>query len=271
MKTILVIYYLTIIKTAFTSETPTIIPTERPTFGPTANPTITPFAPTSQPSTTPSSSPTFKNAAWGEILTDSKRRSRSGGLCENHCSHHGTCEYNQNCVCFNGLSGEPAWTGPDCSLRTCPKDYAWVGQVVNANDLHPWTECSNKGICNRDTGTCECFAGYEGVACQRTECPDDCNGRGNCWPEKILAMKANRDYSTPWDAMKHVGCFCDPGFRGPSCEFQECPSSADPLDGYGNEAGRDCSGRGLCDYQNGVCECFSGFYGTRCDKQTTLI
>merc|ERR1719454_1027544 len=45
----------------------------------------------------------------------------------------------------------------------------------------------------------------------------------------------------------------------------------DPLDGYGNEAGRDCSGRGLCDYGSGTCNCFSGFYGTRCQYQTTLM
>ena len=27
------------------------------------------------------------------------------------------------------------------------------------------------------TSLCECFAGYEGMACQRQECPNDCNGR----------------------------------------------------------------------------------------------
>jgi hypothetical protein len=42
------------------------------------------------------------------------------------------------------------------------------------------------------------------------------------------------------------------GYRGPACELQECPSGADPLDGYGNESGRDCSGRGLCDYNLGL-------------------
>ena len=141
-----------------------------------------------------------------------------------------------------------------------------MGEVVGANNLHPLVECSNKGRCNRDLGECECFVGYEGVACQRTSCPNFCNDRGACWPEKYLAAKAGRTYTTPWDAMKHIGCLCDAGYRGPSCEFRECPSGPDPLGGYGVEAGRDCSGRGICDYTVGVCKCFTGFYGTKCEK-----
>jgi hypothetical protein len=81
-----------------------------------------------------------------------------------------------------------------------------------------------------------------------------------------LAAKAGRVYSAPWDAMKHVGCICDAGYRGVSCELQECPSGPDPLQGYGNEAGRDCSGRGICDYSDGICDCFRGFMGSRCQK-----
>jgi len=219
----------------------------------------------------PTSMPTFTAESYGQTTWDVKKRHRVGGLCENGCSGHGSCVVNQNCLCYTGMDGEPEWTGPDCSLRTCPRDYAWVGDVVNANDLHPWAECSNRGSCDRKTGACSCFPGYDGVACQRFACPNNCNDRGTCWPEKHLAVKASRTYSTPWDAMKAVGCLCDAGFRGPSCEFQECPSGADPLDGYGNEAGRDCSGRGLCDYGSGTCNCFSGFFGTRCQYQTTLM
>jgi len=218
----------------------------------------------------PTGAPTFASESWGQITWD-KRRHRNGGLCENHCSNHGTCEMNNNCKCFTGLDGEAEWTGPDCSLRTCPRDFAWVGDVINSNNLHPWVECSNKGTCDRKSGECSCFPGYDGVACQRSTCPDNCNDRGTCWPEKHLANKAGRTYDTPWDNMKHVGCFCDAGYRGPACELQECPSGTDPLDGYGNEAGRDCSGRGICDFSDGTCSCFSGFYGTHCQYQTTVF
>ena len=224
--------------------------------------------PSSQPSSTPTSQPTGDTESWGQIVWDQKRH-RQGGMCENQCSGHGTCEKNYNCKCFEGINGEAEWMGPDCSQRVCAYDTAWVGDVVNANDLHPWAECSNKGICDRKTGLCSCFTGYEGAACQRTTCPNNCNDRGTCWPEKHLADKAGRTYDAPWDAMKHVGCLCDAGYRGPACDFHECPSGSDPLDGYGNEAGRDCSGRGICNYADGTCSCFSGFYGTACQYTTT--
>jgi len=141
---------------------------------------------------------------------------------------------------------------------------------VSVDNLHPWEECSNKGICDRKSGLCDCFTGYEGVACQRSMCPDNCNGRGICLPEKYLAVKAGHTYNLPWDSMKEVGCYCDKGYRGSSCDESECPSGPDPLEGYGNEAGRDCSGRGLCDYNIGLCECFLGFFGKMCEHQTVI-
>jgi hypothetical protein len=226
--------------------------------------------PTSRPTSRPSSAPTYRAEPWGEVTFD-RRRHRKGGLCDNHCSNHGTCETNSNCKCYLGLDGQPEWTGPDCSLRTCPKHKAWVGEIVEANDLHPVVECSNKGLCDRTTGTCKCFVGYDGVACQRAICPEQCNYRGTCWPERLLAVRAGRTYNTPWDSNMALGCICDSGYRGASCELQECPSGPDPLNGYGNEAGRDCSGRGLCDFETGTCKCFEGFFGTKCEYQTTMF
>ena len=126
------------------------------------------------------------------------------------------------------------------------------------------------GICDRKTGTCTCFPNYDGIACERTICPNKCSDAGVCFTQKQLAAEADRVYSTPWDSEKHVGCICDLGRRGPDCSLIECPSGADVLHGYGNEAGRDCSGRGLCDYTGGVCNCFHGYYGTKCEFQTVL-
>jgi hypothetical protein len=251
-------------------ESPSGQPSGQPSGEPSGEPSGVPTSPSGQPTGIPTSSPSYVEEPWGEWVWTEKRH-RKAGMCENQCSGHGTCEVNGNCKCFAGLDGEDEWTGPDCSSRTCPFDFAWVGASINSNNLHPWAECSNKGLCDRSSGECQCFTGYEGAACQRTVCPDNCNDQGTCWPEKHLASKAGRVYEAPWDAMKHVGCLCDAGYRGPACDQQECPSGADPLAGYGNEAGRDCSGRGICDYSNGICACFTGFFGTRCQHQTTVM
>ena len=195
----------------------------------------------------------------------------AAAYCPNGCSGHGSCGSDDRCTCYLRPNNDSAWQAADCSERTCPMDLAWVKYpVAGENNVHESTECSNMGICDRKSGECECFDGYEGIACERTSCPNDCSARGICYTQKQLATEAATTYDTPWDAMKHVGCVCDLGFRGPDCSLQECPSGTDVLSGDGNTKGRDCSGRGLCDYDSGLCKCFSGYYGTKCQQQTVL-
>eukprot|EP01038_Epipyxis_sp_PR26KG_P008207 gene8207-11105_t len=189
------------------------------------------------------------------------------GACPNQCNGHGICGDYDKCTCFDGPDGKSAWTGYDCSIKTCPFGVAWIGDVVGANNVHPLAECSNKGLCDRKLGICECFSNFEGVACERTICVNDCNMNGVCATAKQLAQDANRIYETPWDADKNVGCVCDSGYRGPDCRLVECPSGPDVLNGFGNESGRDCSGRGNCDYSLGVCECYKGYAGRKCEIQ----
>jgi len=81
---------------------------------------------------------------------------------------------------------------------------AWVGDVVDANDAHPVVECANKGTCDRKTGECVCFENYDGIACERTICPNKCSDAGVCFTQQQLAAEASRTYSTPWDAVMQV-------------------------------------------------------------------
>jgi hypothetical protein len=206
--------------------------------------------------------------------------------CPNACSGHGTCSLHDQCTCCRN------WQGNDCSQRTCPFGYAHVdspkgdldgstgtlsgpnyplivGSTVypfgtteqypdaSSNEGHFYMECSNKGMCNRDEGTCECFPGYEGSACQRTSCPNDCSGHGTCETIKELAEDredgdlskgyyAMNGFSSDhagigdlsaigdityelWDKTLTQGCKCDPGFMGPDCSMKICRYGVDPL------------------------------------------
>ena len=198
---------------------------------------------------------------------------RANRTCENGCSGHGSCSAQGDaCKCVVSLNGVKLYTGADCSLKACPVGLSWASAtLLGNNDAHPLMECSNRGVCNRDTGECECYPPFEGMACQRNACWNDCNNRGQCLPQKMLAELAGNLYDQPWDSMKIWGCLCDAGYRGPDCRFKECPSGPDPIGGFGNEAGRDCSGRGWCDYAQGLCRCFDGFHGPACNKQSILL
>ena len=191
--------------------------------------------------------------------------------CEASCNSHGKCIENDRCDCHKRRDGTVAWIGNDCSQRTCPMGVAWVGEVVSANNMHPMAECSNRGDCDRTSGVCECHENFDGVACERTICPNDCRGLGICYTQLQMAENAGTTYRDIWDSKKQVGCVCDVGYRGPDCSLIECPSTSDVNGGPGNEGGRDCSGRGLCDYRLGVCNCFLGYYGQQCEYQIAAL
>jgi hypothetical protein len=208
-----------------------------------------------------------------------------------------TCYARREGAMVDGPNGFPdaaklvfAWTGPDCSLRTCPLGISWGGKAAqNGQSNHNHedrAECSGQGLCDRKTGTCQCFDGYTGEGCRRSTCPNDCSGHGVCQSQyqfaddvayadsaaggaklEWLAADSFPEYRSAWDADKSFGCKCDAGFRGPDCSLIECLSGEDPLGGQGSRRGRDCSGRGICDFSTGLCECFVGYRGARCEQQ----
>lgn len=194
------------------------------------------------------------------------------------------------------LSDVPAWTGADCSLRTCPYGMAWAAAPKAANDHTTRLECSGVGSCDRKTGTCKCNPPYTGVGCRRTLCENDCSGHGSCKSQSEIANMASHDaegdiskqFSTPgmsasqvdaytggkydgaFDSEANYGCVCEGLYHGADCSLKSCPSAADPLSGKGAERGRPCSGRGTCDSETGLCKCHNGYYGTYCHIQSPI-
>eukprot|EP01033_Poteriospumella_lacustris_P013984 gene13984-9988_t len=100
------------------------------------------------------------------------------------------------------------------------------------NTAHYYMECSNKGRCDRETGECICYPGYDGVACQRASCPgypDSCSGHGVCKSIKQLARSQYDNVYQLWDQHTTMGCECDAGYMGPDCSQRLCKYGVDPL------------------------------------------
>jgi hypothetical protein len=133
------------------------------------------------------------------------------------------------CQCLHGFYG-------DCQAASCPKDKAWFHEPHIHNVAHDIdVECSNAGLCDRSSGECNCFEGFEGHACQRRTCigssfasnpqgtGSSCFNRGRCMTMRELSLY-HKDSSleeapviygsqagdpTTWDADVLQGCKAD--------------------------------------------------------------
>jgi len=111
------------------------------------------------------------------------------------CNGHGTCNLaTSTCSCYEGWGASTDVTlyrAPDCSSRACPSFKAWADVPSMYNVAHAEAECANRGVCNRVAGTCSCFDGFTGSACEKTRCPGDCSGHGVCTSIKQMARMSN--------------------------------------------------------------------------------
>jgi hypothetical protein len=171
--------------------------------------------------------------------------------CDNHCSGHGTCGVDDVCTCYDNWGIGQSHDSGDCSERVCPYELAWVDTPDKTGKFHKYSECAGRGVCDRATGECQCFDGYEGKGCARTSCPNDCSGHGTCeyiddfffgatWGDyskkRFMSDPASFDFAE-WDAGKTRGCICDSLYGDVDCSKRMCPYGNDVLDIIDNYGG----------------------------------
>lgn len=163
--------------------------------------------------------------------------------CDNGCSGHGLCTMDDVCDCYDNWGVGLSMQSGDCSDRICPFEIAWVDTPNADGKFHRYSECAGRGICNRGNGQCECFEGYEGEACHRTSCPNQCSGHGTCeYIEDMEFMAVHADYDQEdfksdakrldypwWDRSKTRGCVCDAQYNDIDCSKRICPYGTDIL------------------------------------------
>jgi hypothetical protein len=187
--------------------------------------------------------------------------------CANACNGHGKCTSYDMCICNRNwqandcsertcqfglahvdspkgdLDMSGALSGPDAPIVDNHFNYPYgtteqFPQMEDSdlqtltNSAHYYMECSNKGTCNRATGECQCYDGYDGVSCQRASCPgypNSCSGHGVCKTIQQLATADHGNVYKLWDKDMTMGCDCDNGYYGPDCSLRECKSGVDPL------------------------------------------
>ena len=205
------------------------------------------------------------NKVASTVLLGAGIFSLTNAECPNACSSHGVCSNYDMCMCYRnwmandcservcqfGLAhvdtpkgdldaSSGVLTGPATTVVVNSEVYPYgtseqFPQMVDSggnqlsNTAHYYMECSNKGLCDRGSGTCECFEGYEGSACQRASCPGDCSGHGVCNTIKEIAAHDNGNIYELWDEDVTLGCECDAGYYGPDCSLRRCKYGADPL------------------------------------------
>ncbi|KAG7379933.1 hypothetical protein PHYPSEUDO_007991 [Phytophthora pseudosyringae] len=197
--------------------------------------------------------------AGGNTIEESSTIGGEGCTYVNDCSGHGTCTLlSKVCVCDTGW-GAPTdvadYKSPDCSTRVCPSNYAWGSIPTSTTTGHDvLVECSGVGVCDRSAGTCSCFPGFEGSACERMGCPNECSDRGMCMSMREMAAAKNAlpisppttyggaPLSSTWDADRIFGCVCDSGWAvgtasgelqateyfNADCSKRHCPIGNDP-------------------------------------------
>ncbi len=229
---------------------------------------------------------------------------------EDLCGAHGTCDDSSGtpvCLCETG------YRGVDCTR--CAAGYVNDGDgvCVDVNNLgdrpdegesdagspdedepdagpqvpielgcdDPDFSCGDNGTCIEVGGqaSCECFAGYSGVNCQRCASGfQDNDGDGTCEENCATAALDCGHHGACSDTGGTAQCACDTGYSGTTC--QSCATGYQDNDGDGAckpncaTASLSCGTNEACVDTSGTakCECKSGYvvYQGACTLESSI-
>lgn len=123
--------------------------------------------------------------------------------------------------------------------------------------------CSGRGTCGANDA-CDCSPGYTGSDCADRLCPQapawsttpqgDLNGDGDRNDAAIY------DADSSWTTREIVA-----SPQSPTGDWEMFPSYHKAGEGHYS---MECANAGLCDRENGECQCFQGFEGSSCSRMT---
>ena len=147
-------------------------------------------------------------------------------------------------------------------------------------------ECSNRGLCEPDTGVCTCAsfvassggtygssdgAGGEGL---RGDCGNAVTTPTTCPFVEVnsvnIACAGSMETASGTCDGTSFECACHSGYTAWDCSLFTCPTGTAWFDEATSpntaHAVAECSNRGLCDRTAGTCLCQPGFTGTACEN-----
>ncbi|KAG5178309.1 hypothetical protein JKP88DRAFT_248191 [Tribonema minus] len=151
-------------------------------------------------------------------------------------------------------------------------DFYGNGPFYSIKGTKEGAECSNRGLCDRESGVCSCFdtnddifAGSDGYGGPglRADCGHAVTAIGGCPGEIACSGHGACDAVT-------FSCNCQEGWTAGDCSQRACAYGwswfAYPTaDDVAHDTWAECSDAGICDRERGLCRCGDLFTGGACE------